>query len=38
MGLQKQFSEHDERKELIENYVENFWFINVTDKLSNSAV
>ena len=38
MGLQKKFSERDERKEIIENYVENFWFINVTDNLSNSAV
>jgi hypothetical protein len=38
LGLQRKISEHAERQGLIENYVENFWFLNVTDKLSNSAV
>ena len=32
MGLTKKLSEHDERKEIIDNYVENFWFINITEK------
>lgn len=38
MGLTKKLSEHDERKEMIDNYVENFWFINITEKQSNSTV
>ena len=38
MGLTKKLSEHDERKEIIDNYVENFWFINITEKQSNSTV
>ena len=38
MGLTKKLSEHDERKEMIDNQVENFWFINITEKQSNSTV
>jgi glycyl-tRNA synthetase beta subunit len=38
MGLGKKVSEYDERKDMINHYVDNFWFIHVTDKQSNSVV